>query len=160
MKEGQQPHTAIIGCADSRAPLETVFDAMPGDLFVLRNAGNTLRLGRRMSMCATDIQYYIHTLNMLFYNRHIYILYMLPCSVLTSAPHGMVPPDPRPGHNVPPLGYSRCLPFIFAFIPALSQIPCTYHAIQHRLQTLRLHQAAFTPIHTHHRSTWGAGGNP
>ena len=38
---GQAPHTAILGCADSRAPLETVFDAMPGDIFVLRNAGNT-----------------------------------------------------------------------------------------------------------------------
>ena len=41
VKEGQAPHSAIIGCADSRAPLETVFDSMPGDLFVLRNAGNT-----------------------------------------------------------------------------------------------------------------------
>ena len=41
VKEGQAPLAAIIGCADSRAPLETVFDAMPGDLFVLRNAGNT-----------------------------------------------------------------------------------------------------------------------
>ena len=41
MKEGQAPHTAIVGCADSRAPLETIFDAMPGDIFVLRNAGNT-----------------------------------------------------------------------------------------------------------------------
>ncbi|CAJ1351961.1 unnamed protein product [Effrenium voratum] len=39
--EGQAPHTAIVGCADSRAPLETVFDAMPGDIFALRNAGNT-----------------------------------------------------------------------------------------------------------------------
>ena len=41
VKEGQAPHSAIIGCADSRAPLETVFDSMPGDIFVLRNAGNT-----------------------------------------------------------------------------------------------------------------------
>ena len=39
--KGQAPHTAIVGCADSRVPLETVFDALPGDLFVLRNAGNT-----------------------------------------------------------------------------------------------------------------------
>eukprot|EP00913_Durusdinium_trenchii_P030596 g28655.t1 len=39
--EGQAPHTAILGCADSRAPLEKIFDALPGDLFVLRNAGNT-----------------------------------------------------------------------------------------------------------------------
>ena len=38
---GQAPHTALVGCADSRVPLETVFDALPGDLFVLRNAGNT-----------------------------------------------------------------------------------------------------------------------
>lgn len=42
---GQAPHTAIMGCADSRVPLETVFDALPGDLFVLRNAGNTCTLG-------------------------------------------------------------------------------------------------------------------
>jgi len=41
VKEGQAPLAAIVGCADSRAPLETVFDAMPGDIFVLRNAGNT-----------------------------------------------------------------------------------------------------------------------
>ena len=41
VEEGQAPHTAIIGCADSRAPLEKIFDAMPGDIFALRNAGNT-----------------------------------------------------------------------------------------------------------------------
>ena len=36
-------------------------------------------------------------------------VYMLPCSVLTSPPHRMVPPDPGPGH--PPLGYARLLAF-------------------------------------------------
>mmetsp|Transcript_68469 Transcript_68469/g.161087 ORF Transcript_68469/g.161087 Transcript_68469/m.161087 type:complete len:509 (-) Transcript_68469:40-1566(-) len=41
VKSGQAPHTAVIGCADSRAPIETIFDAMPGEIFVLRNAGNT-----------------------------------------------------------------------------------------------------------------------
>ena len=35
---------SVPGCADSRVPLETVFDALPGDLFVLRNAGNTCPL--------------------------------------------------------------------------------------------------------------------
>ena len=49
VKEGQSPHTAVIGCADSRAPLEAVFDAMPGDLFVLRNAGNTCAADRGVS---------------------------------------------------------------------------------------------------------------
>ena len=41
VKYNQAPHSAIIGCADSRVPVDTVFDAMPGELFVLRNAGNT-----------------------------------------------------------------------------------------------------------------------
>ena len=41
VSHGQAPHTAVFGCADSRVPVDTVFDAMPGDLFVLRNAGNT-----------------------------------------------------------------------------------------------------------------------
>ena len=45
-----------------------------------------------------------------------------------------------------------------AFIPAFNQIPCKYRANQHQLQRLRLCQPAFTPIHTHHRSTGGGGG--
>jgi len=38
---GQNPVAVIVGCADSRAPIEMLFDMRPGDLFVLRNAGNT-----------------------------------------------------------------------------------------------------------------------
>ena len=41
VKHNQAPHSAIVGCADSRVPVDTVFDATPGELFVLRNAGNT-----------------------------------------------------------------------------------------------------------------------
>lgn len=35
--EAQKPHTMIIGCADSRVDPATIFDAMPGELFVVRN---------------------------------------------------------------------------------------------------------------------------
>ncbi len=35
--EGQRPTVAVIGCSDSRAAPETVFDAGPGELFVVRN---------------------------------------------------------------------------------------------------------------------------
>lgn len=38
---GQNPIAVVLGCSDSRAPIEILFDARPGDLFVLRNAGNT-----------------------------------------------------------------------------------------------------------------------
>lgn len=42
---GQNPFAVILGCADSRAPPEILFDAHPGDIFVLRTAGNTCRQG-------------------------------------------------------------------------------------------------------------------
>jgi carbonic anhydrase len=37
---GQYPHAVILGCVDSRAPAEIVFDAGLGDLFNARIAGN------------------------------------------------------------------------------------------------------------------------
>jgi Carbonic anhydrase len=38
--EGQSPSTMIIACCDSRAAPEMIFDAGPGELFVLRNVAN------------------------------------------------------------------------------------------------------------------------
>jgi carbonic anhydrase len=37
---GQEPFAIILGCSDSRAPAELVFDQGLGDLFVIRIAGN------------------------------------------------------------------------------------------------------------------------
>jgi carbonic anhydrase len=37
---GQAPFATILGCSDSRVPLETLFDQKPGQLFVVRVAGN------------------------------------------------------------------------------------------------------------------------
>ncbi|UCG52294.1 MAG: carbonic anhydrase [Candidatus Latescibacterota bacterium] len=37
---GQEPFAAIVGCADSRVPVEIVFDQGLGDLFSVRVAGN------------------------------------------------------------------------------------------------------------------------
>src|SRR5512146_3476068 len=39
---GQQPFAIILGCSDSRAPVELVFDQGLGDLFVIRVAGNII----------------------------------------------------------------------------------------------------------------------
>jgi carbonic anhydrase len=36
----QKPFAAILSCADSRVPVELLFDQGFGDLFVVRNAGN------------------------------------------------------------------------------------------------------------------------
>ncbi|HWO08827.1 MAG TPA: carbonic anhydrase, partial [Polyangiaceae bacterium] len=36
----QQPFAIVLGCSDSRAPAELIFDQGLGDLFVIRIAGN------------------------------------------------------------------------------------------------------------------------
>lgn len=42
LAEGQAPFAIIVSCSDSRVPPEQVFDAGPGDLFVIRVAGNVV----------------------------------------------------------------------------------------------------------------------
>lgn len=39
-RAGQEPHTMVIACCDSRAAPEIIFDAGPGELFVVRNVAN------------------------------------------------------------------------------------------------------------------------
>jgi carbonic anhydrase len=39
---GQRPQIMIVGCSDSRAAPETIFDADPGEMFVIRNVGNLI----------------------------------------------------------------------------------------------------------------------
>ncbi|MBS0621320.1 MAG: carbonic anhydrase [Verrucomicrobia bacterium] len=40
--EGQTPFAAIVGCSDSRAPPEILFDTGIGELFIVRDAGNVI----------------------------------------------------------------------------------------------------------------------
>lgn len=38
--KGQSPYAVVLGCSDSRVPVEIIFDVGLGDLFVIRVAGN------------------------------------------------------------------------------------------------------------------------
>jgi carbonic anhydrase len=40
--QSQAPIAAVLSCADSRVPPEIIFDQGPGDLFVMRDAGNVV----------------------------------------------------------------------------------------------------------------------
>ena len=40
LKAGQSPFAIVLGCSDSRVPVEVLFDQDLGDLFVIRVAGN------------------------------------------------------------------------------------------------------------------------
>ncbi len=42
LTEEQRPIATVLGCSDSRVPLELVFDQGFGDLFVVRVAGNAI----------------------------------------------------------------------------------------------------------------------
>tara|TARA_B100001123_G_scaffold444924_1_gene595058 strand:- start:2107 stop:2721 length:615 start_codon:yes stop_codon:yes gene_type:complete len=42
LAKGQHPFAVVLGCSDSRVPPEIVFDQNPGDLFVVRVAGNVV----------------------------------------------------------------------------------------------------------------------
>ena len=39
---GQRPWAVVLGCSDSRVPVEAVFDVGPGELFVVRSAGHVI----------------------------------------------------------------------------------------------------------------------
>jgi carbonic anhydrase len=42
LANGQQPFAAVLGCSDSRVPVEVLFGQGPGQLFVVRVAGNVV----------------------------------------------------------------------------------------------------------------------
>lgn len=51
---GQAPHSLVIICSDSRIVPEDIFDARPGELFVLRNVGNLARTDEPSVAAALD----------------------------------------------------------------------------------------------------------
>ncbi len=58
LKHGQYPFAIILGCSDSRVPVEILFDQGLGDLYVVRVAGNVI--GR---MIVASIEYAVLHLN-------------------------------------------------------------------------------------------------
>jgi carbonic anhydrase len=51
-KRGQSPEYLVISCSDSRADPATIFDAAPGELFVVRNVAGIV------PPCESDISYH------------------------------------------------------------------------------------------------------
>lgn len=42
LADGQNPHTMVIACSDSRVDPQLIFDAPPGEIFAIRNVANLI----------------------------------------------------------------------------------------------------------------------
>jgi carbonic anhydrase len=75
---GQTPFAVVLGCSDSRVPIETIFDQQPGNLFVVRVAGNIVNDDGLAS-----IEYSVDLLNSLL----VVVLGHSRCGAVTGAVH-------------------------------------------------------------------------
>ncbi|QJW96540.1 carbonic anhydrase [Frigoriglobus tundricola] len=80
----QRPFAAVLGCADSRVPVEIVFDRGCGDLFVTRIAGNVTT-----PECISSLEFGTHVLGA----KVLYVLGHTHCGAITAAVRG----EPVPG---------------------------------------------------------------
>lgn len=84
--EGQFPFVTIITCADSRCPVERIFDRGVGDVFVARVAGNVID-----PHTAGTVEYGVEHLH----TPLIVIMGHTSCGAVKAAASGA-----RPGHNI------------------------------------------------------------
>ncbi len=80
----QKPFAAFLGCADSRVPIEILFDQGFGDLFVTRIAGNVTT-----PECIGSLEFGTHILGA----KVLYVLGHTNCGAVAAAVKG----DPVPG---------------------------------------------------------------
>jgi carbonic anhydrase len=62
VETGQRPRTMLVACSDSRSGPETVFDAGPGELFVVRNVAGLVPVyapGNRHDAASAALEYAI-----------------------------------------------------------------------------------------------------
>jgi carbonic anhydrase len=72
-KYGQKPDTMVISCSDSRVDPETIFSAMPGELFVVRNVANLVppyETGGKFHGVSTAIEYAVMNLRI----KHLIVM--------------------------------------------------------------------------------------
>jgi len=65
LSAGQDPRVCVISCCDSRVDPVSIFDARPGDLFVIRNVANIVppfHAGNMMQGTSTAIEFAVRAL--------------------------------------------------------------------------------------------------
>jgi carbonic anhydrase len=88
---GQQPFAVILGCSDSRVPVELVFDQGLGDLFVIRVAGNIVAPSQVGSVEFATAQ---------FGTRLVVVLGHTRCSAVQSTVDALLRPSENQSRNL------------------------------------------------------------
>ncbi len=84
LAQGQQPSTLFITCADSRVVPDLFTQAEPGELFVIRNAGNIVPpFGRQPGGVTATIEFAVVALNV----RHIIVCGHTDCGAMKGLLH-------------------------------------------------------------------------
>jgi carbonic anhydrase len=84
LADGQKPHTLFITCADSRVVPDLFTSAQPGELFVIRNAGNIVPpFGRQPGGVTATIEFAVVGLEI----RHIVVCGHADCGAMKGLLH-------------------------------------------------------------------------
>lgn len=86
-KRGQRPHTAVVTCSDARLDPQALFDAGPGELFVIRNMGGLVPTYAPDGGChgtSAALEYAVKILRV----RRIVILGHADCDAVHAMLHG------------------------------------------------------------------------
>lgn len=85
LSRGQQPWAVVVTCSDSRLAPEVIFDAGLGDLFVVRNAGNSVQT----VFSTGSAEYALEHLN----SNLVVVLGHSHCGAVTAAVNGVAKDD-------------------------------------------------------------------
>ena len=90
-EHGQTPEIMVIACCDSRSAPETIFDAGPGEIFVVRNVANLVPRYEPDSGChgtSAALEFAVQSLKV----RHIVVLGHARCGGIRAVLHPPAPP--------------------------------------------------------------------
>lgn len=83
-RHGQNPEVMVISCCDSRVDPETIFSAMPGELFVVRNVANLVppyETGGRFHGVSSAIEFAVLNLRV----KHVVVMGHSGCGGIKAA---------------------------------------------------------------------------
>ena len=119
----QNPVAIILGCSDSRVPVEIIFDQGPGDLFVIRVAGNIVAPSQIGSVEFAALQFQVPLVVVMGHTR---------CGAIDATLHHMQNPGDHATDNLKSI-VDRIAPSMTSLVEAnavTDPIALAYHCMR------------------------------